>query len=94
MRTGKKFRLLYRFRNFCKGRDEDAFAFRSSTSRSDPRTFRRVEEDDAGPVLDDRSSSHPARCRDSAAGERFIETTRLRVEERERFKLSFQAEPG
>ena len=31
----------------------------------------------AGPVLDDRSSSHPARCRDPAAGERFIETTRL-----------------
>jgi hypothetical protein len=33
---------------------------------------------DAGPVLDDRSASHPARCRDPAAGERFIETTRLR----------------
>jgi hypothetical protein len=32
----------------------------------------------AGPVLDDRSSSHPARCRDPAAGERSFEATRLR----------------
>lgn len=28
-----------------------------------------------GPVVDHRSSSHPARCRDPAAGERLIDAT-------------------
>src|SRR5687767_13889159 len=32
----------------------------------------------AGPVTDPRSSSHPARCRDPAAGERVIGTTRTK----------------